>query len=519
MKKITILLSLFCITMGYSQVPTSAAPTPPVRNATDVISIYGSAYTQISGVNINPNWSQTTVTTEIQIAGNNTLQYANFNYQGTDWAGNVQNISTMQYLHVDIWTNNQAPNVYAISSGTEIPHPIPSVPGSWQSLDIPVAGLTGNLSSVIQFKFDGGTAGTIYLDNLYFWKTPVAAGTDATLSDLQVDGATVGGFVANTTTYTHGIPYGTSGIPQITSAPTTDSNATKVITQATSVPGNATVVVTSQNGSVTKTYTVSYVFTGPSSAAPTPPNRNASDVISLFSNAYTNIPIDTWSAPWDDSSYEDLQIFGNDTKKITFGNFIGVDFSTPGHHIDLTNMTHFHMDFYTETSSVIGKVFNTKISQWGGTAAEVSAGELNINDGTTPGVISGSWVSIDVPMTIGPWSNNLTRNDIAQFLITSNLNVVYVDNIYFYKGTALGVDNFDKTTFKMYPNPVKGTINLSGDSLIEDIKIYNTMGQIVGRQASSSNEVSINVGDLSSGVYIITAQVGNELVRKQFIKE
>lgn len=209
MKKITFLLSLFCIAIGYSQVPTTAAPSPPIRNAADVISIYGSAYSQISGVNINPNWGQSTVTTEIQIAGNNTLQYSNFNYQGTDWAGNVQNISTMQYLHLDVWTNNQTPNVYAISTGTEIPHAIASVPGSWQSLDIPVAGLTGNLSSVIQFKFDGGTSGTIYLDNLYFWKTPVAAGTDATLSDLEVGGTTVGGFVSNTTSYSYSIPYGT----------------------------------------------------------------------------------------------------------------------------------------------------------------------------------------------------------------------------------------------------------------------------------------------------------------------
>jgi len=296
-------------------VPTSAAPTPPVRNAADVISIYGAAYSQIAGVNTNPFWGQSTVVTEIQVAGDNTLQYANFNYQGTDWAGNAQNISTMEYLHVDVWTNNQSPNVFAISSGTEIPHPISSAPGTWQSLDIPVVGLTGNLSNVIQFKFDGGSGGTIYLDNLYFWKTPVAAGSDATLSDLKVDGTTVNGFASNITTYTKGIPYGTVAVPQITLAPTTDSNATRVITQATAVPGSATVVVTSQNGNVTKTYTVSYFFTGPSSPAPTPPNRNSFDVVSLFSNAYSNITIDTWSAPWDNSDYEDLQIAGNDTKK------------------------------------------------------------------------------------------------------------------------------------------------------------------------------------------------------------
>ncbi|HEY4618384.1 MAG TPA: hypothetical protein VIH09_09345, partial [Flavobacterium sp.] len=152
MKKITHLIILMVSSLGFAQTPTSAAPTPPSRIASDVISIYGSAYANIAGVNTNPNWGQSTVVTEEAIAGNNALKYANFNYQGTDWSGNPQNISTMEYLHVDVWTDNQSPNVYVISSGAEIPHAISSVSGSWQSLNIPVAGITGNLANTIQFK-------------------------------------------------------------------------------------------------------------------------------------------------------------------------------------------------------------------------------------------------------------------------------------------------------------------------------------------------------------------------------
>ncbi|QBZ98914.1 T9SS type A sorting domain-containing protein [Flavobacterium sangjuense] len=515
MKKITLLFSLFCIALAQAQVPSSAAPTPPVRNAADVISIYGSAYSNIAGVNTNPFWGQSTVVTEIQVASDNMLQYANFNYQGTDWAGNAQNISTMEYLHVDVWTNNQSPNVFAISTGPEIAHPISSVAGSWQSLDFPLAGFTGNLSNVIQFKFDGGTGGTIYLDNLYFWKAPVAAGTDATLSDLRVDGTTVSGFASNIISYTKGIPFGTPTTPQITLATTTDPGATTVITQASGVPGSATVVVTSQNTLVTKTYTVSFVYTGPTSAAPTPPNRNASDVISLFSNAYTNTTIETWSAVWDDSDVTDMQVAGDDVKKISFGNFIGVEFVN--NRIDASTFTNFHMDFWTDNADLIGKVFNSKFSQWGGGAGEVSALELNINTGTTPAIVTGAWVSIDVPFS--SWSNNLTRNDLAQFLITSNLGVVYVDNIYIYKGIPLATNDFVKSSLRMYPNPANEVLNISSESTIDTITVYNTLGQIVSKQSASANEATINVSSLSKGVYILTAQVGNELIRKQFIKE
>lgn len=515
MKKITLLFLLLSISFGYSQVPTTAAPTPPARNSSDVISIYGSAYTNISGVNTNPNWGQSTVVTEVSVGGDNALQYANFNYQGTGWESNAQNVSTMEYLHVDVWTNNQAPNVYVISSGPEIAHPISSVPGSWQSLNIPVAGLTGNSSNVIQFKFDGGNGGTIYLDNLYFWKTPVAAGTDATLSDLKVDGNTVLGFSASVVNYTVGVGFG-SPIPQITAATTTDTNATRVITQASSVPGNATVVVTSQNGSVTKTYTVSYVIMGPTTPAPTPPARNANDVISLFSNAYSNIVIDTWSAVWDDSNYTDLQISGNDTKKIDFGNFIGVDFSGAGHHQDLTAMTRFHMDFYTDNADLVGKVFNSKISQWGGGAGEVSAAELNINTGTTPAIVTGSWVSIDVPMT--QWVNNPTRNDIAQFLITSNLGTVYVDNIYFYKEN-LATNSYEISNAKMYPNPTKNSFTVESKMNIQQVSVYNVLGQEVISSYPNSISATIDLSSFTNGVYFVKTNVEGIIETSKVIKE
>ena len=524
MKKITFLLILLISSVGFSQ-PTTNAPNP-TNNPADVISVYGGVFTNVA-TNYNPNWGQSGFATVNPTfdpgSGNLVLAYPNFNYQGTELTS--QNASGMEFLHIDIWTSTATDvKVSPINNGTgagEFLVNVPLVQGSWSSVNLPKSAFTGmTWNSIFQMKFDGQggtTPSTIYLDNIYFWKTPVAAGTDASLSDLKIGGTTIAGFASNVINYTNGIPFG-SPVPQITAATTTDTGATKVITQATSVPGNATVVVTSQNGSVSKTYTVSYIFTGPQTAAPTPPNRNAFDVVSLFSNTYANITVDAWSAPWDDSSVSDVQIAGNDTKKITFNNFLGIDFSSTGNHLDLSLMTRFHMDIFTETPSVIGKVFNSKIIQFGGTMAEVSAGELNINDGTTPAIVSGSWISIDVPMTIGPWSNNITRNDIAQFVITSNLGSVYFDNMYFYKGTALGVNDFSKSNVIIYPNPSKNVLNISSDLQIENVTIYNTLGQNVFGKPLNTNQSSIDVSSLSNGVYILTAQIGNELVRKQFIK-
>jgi hypothetical protein len=79
----------------------------------------------------------------------------------------------MEFLHIDVWTvDGVAPNIVVISSGTEVQNPIPNGDGTWQSIDIPVAGITGDLTRAIQFKFEGGNGSSteIYVENLYFWK-------------------------------------------------------------------------------------------------------------------------------------------------------------------------------------------------------------------------------------------------------------------------------------------------------------------------------------------------------------
>ena len=499
MKKITILIALMISSLGIAQVPGIAAPIPPARVASDVISIYGSSYANIPGVNTNPSWGQSTVVSEISISGNNVLQYANFNYQGTDWAGTPQNISNMEYLHVDVWTNNQSPNVFVISSGPEVPHAIASVAGSWQSLDIPVAGITGNLTNTIQFKFDGGNGGTIYLDNLYFWKTAAPAGTPV-IGPLTVPAKYVGDLPFDLTDPTSDSPGAFSYTSSNLAVATISGHTVTIVGAGTStITANQAASPPYLAGSVTGTLVVTAI---PLEAAPTPPNRNAADVFSLFSNAYTNIPIDSWSAPWDDSDIEDVIVAGNATKKITFNNFIGVDFSGAGHHLDATLMQRFHIDIWTATPT-LDKSFNMKFSQWGGGAGEVSAIEFSTTNASNPALPNpnpGTWISLDMPLT--SWTAGL-RNDLAQFIITSNLGIVYVDNIYLYKGLPLATTTFNKSEVKVYPNPAASELTIQANSTIEKISVYNVLGQEVITKNPESNIATLDISNLQKGFYIV----------------
>ena len=182
---------------------SSADPTSNKAPA-DVISVYSDAYSSIA-TNLNPNWGQQTQTTEIQIDGNNILKYENLNYQGLDYP--QTDVSAMEYVHLDYKTADAtAIDFFLISTNptVENPYSIPVVTGDWQSIDIPLSVYTANLDRVFNFKTVGN--GTVYFDNIYFWKAPAAQGTDTSLSDLTVNGSSIAGFGPTSTNYSVELP-------------------------------------------------------------------------------------------------------------------------------------------------------------------------------------------------------------------------------------------------------------------------------------------------------------------------
>ena len=153
--------------------PTVAAPTP-TATAPNVISLFsGGAYTDLAGTNWNPGWGQSTVYEEVQIAGNATKKYSNFNYQGVVLQSPVD-ASSMAKLHLDVWSPDcTALKVFLIpTTGAEKSITVNPTLSGWNSFDINLADYTGvDTKSIKELKFESVTAGTtVFIDNLYFIK-------------------------------------------------------------------------------------------------------------------------------------------------------------------------------------------------------------------------------------------------------------------------------------------------------------------------------------------------------------
>jgi hypothetical protein len=262
--------------------------------------------------------------------------------------------------------------------------------------------------------------------------------------------------------------------------------------------------------------------TPPMVAAPTPPARPTSDVVSFYSDAYSNIAMNNFDAGWcGGAATTEVQIEGNNTLRKNTGVVChGVDFTT--NRQNLTDFTHMHFDFYIADADLVGDVFNVKLVNFNGTNAETSALEVNINGGTTPQLVANQWVSVDVPITAlgGVIAGNLARNDVAQIgITTANVGSVWYDNIYVHKNTVLGVNEINKSTYTLFPNPAHNTLTITANSSIEKVKVYNILGQEVYSNIVNSDSVTLDVSSLNEGVYIIKTTINGTEASSKFVKK
>lgn len=169
----------------------------------------------------------------------------------------------------------------------------------------------------------------------------------------------------------------------------------------------------------------------PQTAAPAP-THDQEDVISMFSNYYTDVPVDTWNTYWEFSTallVEGIQVEGDDIKRYKTLNFVGIEFSSQT--IDASEMTHFHMDIWTSDPTDLPAAFKILLVDFGPDenygGGDDASHEVSI---TSPVLQTEKWVSLDIPLT--DFAGLISRAHLAQMVLSGDLTNVYIDNVYFY---------------------------------------------------------------------------------------
>ena len=166
---------------------------------------------------------------------------------------------------------------------------------------------------------------------------------------------------------------------------------------------------------------------------PSAPTADAANVISMFSDSYDDVAVDTWLTSWSNdgqgvtAELEDIDLNGNMVKKYSKFGFVGIE--TASAPIDASSMTHFNFDYWTSNATVM----KIKLVDWGADKA-YAGGDDTEHEITLSTVTQGEWVSVSIPLS--DFTGMTATEAIAQYILVAEPWVaatVYIDNVFFSK--------------------------------------------------------------------------------------
>jgi hypothetical protein len=161
-------------------------------------------------------------------------------------------------------------------------------------------------------------------------------------------------------------------------------------------------------------------------------------VVSLYSDAYTNSTVDTWSSQWDQADTTDVTFASNPVKQYTNLNYAIIEFTSDT--IDASNMTHLHLDVWKKNPDSSFKVKLVDFGAngvWEGTNSDNVEAELSFNSAGKPSIEGNQWVGLDIPLS--DFTGLTSRESLAQLIISGGGagDTVWLDNIYLYNSAVI----------------------------------------------------------------------------------
>ena len=85
--------------------------------------------------------------------------------------------------------------------------------------------------------------------------------------------------------------------------------------------------------------------------------------------------------------------------------------------------------------------------------------------------------------------------------------------------STLSNSTYDSADFTYYPNPVKGILSISIASKVDNLKVYNMLGQLVVETAPKVSNPQLDMNGLQPGLYLVTLEVEGSLQTFRVVKQ
>ncbi len=366
------------------------------------------------------------------------------------------------------------------------------------------------------------TAEDTIIKKTYSVNFSIAKNTDATLSDLMVNGNTIAGFSSSIRNYQMELPFGTTRPPLVT-AISNDGNASMTITPPESLPGPTLIHILAEDGTTSLEYTVHFTIV---------PASQVATLANLMINGLTvngfRSHIFTYILDWPHRSTTYPVATAIATESVATVQITPAD-TLPGMiRILVTAQDGIHTNLYTIQINVA--------KDNDATLADLRVDNATIS-GFQPSVLSYTLV-LQPETLLVPEVTATTADPNAGKIITAatalpGLTTVKVTAE---DGTTIntyeinmryplsGIENPEVSkNLRVFPNPSNGTFQIeysaAGSSRIM-ISIFDTQGRILYWQPAEMTtpvvSVRVSLPHLPSGIYYIRILDGSTLSFQKF---
>jgi hypothetical protein len=343
-----------------------------------------------------------------------------------------------------------------------------SVGTNWQKVIIPIPDASKLIKERGMFRYAAGTQGTgelgytFWIDDLKFEKL----GNNTMLYPYILNGedVTVNGFIGSKQVISQlGAVFNlangqnlsviaapdyfsfSSSNPSVT-GPFLKNNEGNIYTEVIGTSGSAIITGSIGNSLAQGSLKINAAGTFPHAPVPT---RDPSTVISLFSDAYNNVPVRHYNGFFSGSNTQGGA--GNDPNSVDIQtpfpsggldniiNYTQLDFVSFGMYetvsrVNITGKNRIHVDINVRQIVNSGNFIRIELHSSQPSGPTTSSGAFVVNATALNNVDANGWVSLDIPISSFPGFNDLTNLGQVFFVSGTPGGIfnIWVDNVYFY---------------------------------------------------------------------------------------
>lgn len=137
-----------------------------------------------------------------------------------------------------------------------------------------------------------------------------------------------------------------------------------------------------------------------------------------------------------------------------------------------------------------------------------------------PSTVDANWHEFSFTFTATQTNLLFFVSKQARKVVPANFNnAARMDDFSITKNATASINDLKKFNFSAYPNPASNNLTISASKNIQNVEIFNVIGQKVMSLTPNTNNKSIDVSNLNTGVYVLKATIEGIKGSYKFVKQ